>query len=469
MASGFLENFGNIFNTNKNKNDKDAMVEKKSYGAGNTTLEGFYSGRKSLSEKDILSIPAASAAMEIITNSVSHLPVQLLHNVDTKAGKEPIDDDNRLYLINQQPNPTLDGADLKKRMIKDILLYGSSKNYIKYADNGVTILGIFPLDMEKLTTTVYSDNGYEFYGIDSLTSTNGITDFYDELLFSVLKNTNNGIIGRGVIEGNEDTFLLALRQSEYESNLIGNGAMPTGMLTTEQKNMDDSRLDKMRRSFASLYAGTKNTGKTIVLGGDLKYQSLSLNPDDLQLTAGKKSVISDIARIFNIPESMINSAANKYDSTEQNNLWFLTYTLSPLLISIENALNRNFLTQEERDSGYEFRFDTTQVSRITPTENQQNTIAAYNAGIITNISAKRKIGEKIIPGEPESYKFTTGSVIYIPEKNQYINPNTGEIMNGDTGGVIGGFSNTAKNNDNNKKGDNTVDEQDTNGDSVTSD
>ena len=166
---------------------------------------------------------------------------------------------------------------------------------------------------------------------------------------------------------------------------------------------------------------------------------------------------------------MINSAANKYDSTEQNNLWFLTYTLSPLLISIENALNRNFLTQEERDSGYEFRFDTTQVSRITPTENQKNTIDAYNAGIITNISAKRKIGEKIIPGEPESYKFTTGSVIYIPENNQYINPNTGEIMNGDTGEVIGGFSNTTKNNDNNKKGDNTVDEQDTNGDSVTSD
>lgn len=81
--------------------------------------------------------------MEIITNSVSHLPVQLLHNVDTKAGKEPIDNDSRLYLINQQPNPTLDGADLKKRMIKDILLYGSSKNYIKYADDGVTVLGIF--------------------------------------------------------------------------------------------------------------------------------------------------------------------------------------------------------------------------------------------------------------------------------------------------------------------------------------
>lgn len=455
--------FGGLFSFGKNKDkNKDAMVERKNYGAGNTTLEGFYSGHKSLSEKDILSIPAAAAAIEIITNSVSHLPIKLLGNVDDKAGKEPIENDYRLDILNFTPNPTLNGSEFKKRIIKDILLYGSSKNYIKY--DGTKIDSIYPLDMEKLTTTVYSDNGYEYYGIDTLANNNGITDFYDELLFSVLKNTNNGIIGHGIIEGNEDTFLLALRQAEYESNLIGNGAMPTGLLTFEEKGMNDAKIDKLAKAFKSLYSGPKNTGKTIVTGGDAKYSQLSLNPDNLQLTTGKKSVISDIARIFNIPESMINSAANKYDSTEQNNLWFLTYTLSPLLTSIETSMNRTFLTPEELSQGKEFKFDTTQVSRVTPTESLKNSIDAYNAGIITNISAKRKIGETIIKGEPESYKYTTGSVIYIPDRNQMINPNTGEIMDLETGEVKGGFKQTADPEQTDDKGDDADNEQNANGD-----
>lgn len=460
--------FGNMLNNKKNTGN-DAIVAQQQYGAGAATISGFFSGKKVLSEKDILSIPAASASIEIITNAVSDLPIVLLHDVDSKQGKEPVEDDYRLKLLNESPNATLSGSNFKKRIIKDLLLFGASKNYVRYSDDG-TVEAIFPLDMEKLTTNVYSENGYEFFGVDTLMTNTGTTDFYDELLFSVLKDTNDGIIGRGVIEGNEDTFQLALRQLEYESNLVGNGAMPTGMLTTDQRSIKPEIIDEIKNNFQRLYAGSKNVGKTIFLPGDIKYQGLSLNPDDLQLTAGKKSVISDIARIFNIPESMINSAANKYDSTEQNNLWFLTYTLSPLLSSIEIALNRNFLTKEEREAGFEYKFDTSSVSRITPTELQKNVTDAFNNGVITNIAAKRKLNETILPDEPEYYKLTTGSVMYMPETDRIINPNLGQIMDYKTGRVVGdgygagGASDTTSppDNTNNDNG-GTVDEQSKNG------
>lgn len=81
-------------------------------------MDGFYSGRKVLTEADILSIPAAAASIEIITNAISDLPVQLLENVDTKQGKEAVDSDYRVDMINDSPNNILTGADFKKEWLK---------------------------------------------------------------------------------------------------------------------------------------------------------------------------------------------------------------------------------------------------------------------------------------------------------------------------------------------------------------
>ena len=465
MITDLLERQRKRGNLNKN-----AIVnQRESIGHSNLTLQGYYSGAKKITEDQIYGIPAAFAALEIITSAVGQLPINLYVKEEDKKDYTSLNDDPRIKLLNTNANEILSGVDFKKRMVKDILLHGSFKAVIERDEEG-NPTGIYPLDMEKLSTTVYSDDGYKFFGVSTLLSMGQNSDFYDELLFTVLRNNNDGIIGRGVIEGNEDIFTLAMQQLEYESNLVGNGAIPTGLLKTTEKNPKDSTLERLRQGFQSLYSGSKNSGKTIVLPGDLDYQSLSLNPDDLQLTAGKKGVISDIARIFNIPESMINSAANKYDSTEQNNLWFLTYTLSPLLSSIEIALNRNFLTKEERDAGFEYKFDTSSVSRITPTELQKNVTDAFNNGVITNIAAKRKLNETILPDEPEYYKLTTGSVMYMPETDRIINPNLGQIMDYKTGRVVGdgygagGASDTTSPPDNTNNDDGgTVDEQSKNG------
>lgn len=417
--------------------NKDAIVnQRESVGHSNLTLQGFYSGAKTITEDQIYGIPAAFAALEIITSAVGQLPINLYVKEEGKEDYTSLVDDPRVKMLNVDANEILSGVDFKKRMVKDILLHGAFKAVVERDNNGAPT-NIYPLDMEKLSTTVYSEDGYKFFGVSSLLSGGQNSDFYDELLFTVLRNTNDGIIGRGVIEGNEETFILAMRQLEYESNLVGNGAIPTGLLKTTEKNPKDSTLERLRQGFQSLYSGSKNSGKTIVLPGDLDYQSLSLNPDDLQLTAGKKSVISDIARIFNIPESMINSAANKYDSTEQNNLWFLTYTLSPMLKAIETSLNRNFLTEEERAEGFEFKFETSEVLRVTPSEQLNNVRQEFEAGIISNYEAKRKLREKILDGEPEYYKQTTGSVMYIPSEALVINPNSGQIMNIENGEIIG--------------------------------
>ena len=57
---------------------------------------------------------------------------------------------------------------------------------------------------------------------------------------------------------------------------------------------------------------------------------------------------SEIARLFNVPESMINSNLNKYNSNAAENLHFLQYTLSPIISAFESALDKSLLLESEK-------------------------------------------------------------------------------------------------------------------------
>lgn len=425
--------FGMVANKPKKNSNGDALIQTQSFNGQSASLESFLGAEQSLKEKDVLAIPAFQAALELTTSSVAQLPIKLYKRADQNEFDE-IRDDYRLKILNKETNSVMNGFNFKKKMARDVLLYGSSKSYLEYESKTSNIIdSIYPLDMKDMRIDVYTTNGFKKYGIDVLANQSGTQTFYDDMLLSVLRDSDDGIIGRGILEENESTLRLAISQNSYESNLMRNGAMPTSVLETESK-LNDTQINRMRQSWSSLYEGAKNAGKTVILESGLKYKPASLNPDTLQLTDGKKSIISDIARMFNLPESMINSYANKYDSTEQNNLWFLQYTLSPIIVSIETALNTTLLLEEEKELGYEFRFDPSSLLRITTSEQVETTIKKFNAGIITNYEAKRSLGSTVTNNEEEFYKLTTGVVMYKTSNRTIINPNTGITLTDD--GVV---------------------------------
>jgi len=436
-----MASFSDLFNwfqspdDNKPKNGRDALVNQ-SMPVTNTAVETFAPNPTTLTEKQIMGIPAVSAGVDMISDSIAKLPIELYQKTDNVNGREQVTDDYRLDLINKRPNNSMTGYDLKRKVAKDVVLYGSSKSYIEYVDeNSNTINAIYPLDMSKLTIEVKTINGYSFSGLNYLDSNAGRSVFYDELLLSVLKDTNNGITGKGLINSHYDILQLAIAQSEYEKNLMNNGATPTSVLETAAKVSNDV-MTRVRNSWRSLYSGPKNAGKTVILEQGLSYKPISYGPDKLQLTEGKKSVISDIARILNIPESMINAAANKYDSTEQNNLWFLQSTLMPLLVSFQDAMNNSLLTEDEKLQGYEFQFNTTDISQITTEQKSDLIIKQFGAGVIDNVKAAVSLGFKVEKDEVPYYKVTTGTAMYTPSNGQLANPNTGTIMNVQDGSII---------------------------------
>lgn len=396
-----------------------------SYNPKSFTLESFFGGNASLSEEDVMKIPAVQASLDLITSAVGQLPVRLYQKQKNDSPKT-LDDDYRVSLINDNPNETLTGYSLKRKITRDFLLYGTSKSNIEYeSETSNKISGIYPLDTEDINIEIYTENGYHKYGIVHLSNSSGNYDFYDDGLLSVIKDGDNGIYGRGIIEENSDLLKLALDQIQYERGLLANNATPMGILTAPGKLKAGMGTELMHNWEKALKG---KSGSTVLLEDGFKYSPVSINPNDLELKDSKAMVISEIARMFNIPESMINSNATKYDNTEQNYIIFLQNTLSPILEAFVSALNKTLLTKKEQDRGYFFQFDTSQLLKTTWSEKVAVISQEYNNGLISYQEMREQIGEQNIIDD-DFIKMSLGSVLYHYNTGDITIPNMGQQLN----------------------------------------
>ena len=136
---------------------------------------------------------------------------------------------------------------------------------------------------------------------------------------------------------------------------------------------------------------------------------------------GKKITIAEIARLFNVPESMLNADANKYASNEQNNLHFLQYTLSPIISSIEMALDKSLLLESEKEEEYYFRFDTTEILRTTEKERIEAAAEGLQRGFYSLNETRTKFDMPKL--EDDYFMWSLGHVLFNPKTKEMFVPN----------------------------------------------
>ena len=403
------------FFKNGNTDSSENIV---SYGP--SAIDSFFGGSTKISEEEALQIPAVTAAIDLISGSIAQLQFSLIKKNENTGEVIRNSDDHRLRLLNKQPNETMDAYTFKKMMVKDYLLYGASNAVIERNLNKVT--GLYSIPTKNISVQVFVRNGYKKYSVTTLNSASGSKKFNDYQLLTVLRNSDDGLTGKGILEQHHDVLSLALSETKYAKNILQNGALPVGVLKSQQK-LTEPAFNRLKASWANLYAGADKAGKTVILEEGLDYTPISMKPNELQLTETKKATLADTARIFNIPESMLNANANKYGSNEQNNLLFLQYCISPILSAIENAVNKELLLESEKEQGYTFKLDPSILLQTTRKDRAEAVGAEYKEGLISFWEARNEI-DRPKTVEDDYFKLSLGAVLYKYETDEMIIPNT---------------------------------------------
>ncbi|WP_167815137.1 phage portal protein [Sporolactobacillus shoreae] len=360
-----------------------------------------------ISEQQALKIPAVKAAVDLISDSIATLPIYLYEEQSDQAISKV--KDRRVDLLNDRANDYEIAQTLKKQLVKDYLLHGRAFLYL-VSDN------FYYLEASKVDEECYTNDGitiaekrFKYHGVKEI--------MIPEAQIIMINSGSSGVLASG-----EDILDTALGLINYQNAIMNNGALPMGILKASSR-LTQPAIDRLRTSWEQLYSGSKNSGKTVVLEEGLDFKALSLRPNELQMTEANTLMIAEVARLFNMPESLLNAQANKYNSLEQNNLSFLQYCIAPILTNFESSFNQALLTTQEKQQGYYFRFDTSEIIRTTEKEKVDSVSAAFTKGLISFNEARYQLDKPAI--EDDYYLLNLGSVIKDSKTGKLTVPNMG--------------------------------------------
>jgi HK97 family phage portal protein len=148
------------------------------------------------------------------------------------------------------------------------------------------------------------------------------------------------LVGISRVEKLKDALGVASSLQSYAARFFGQGATTQGVIEFPGA-LTPEQAKNLREGFDAAHRGFRKAHKTGVLSGGAVYKQTSVNPNESQALESRKFAVEEIARIFNIPLSMMGvPGTQSYASVEQNAIQFVTHTLRPYIEKLESAYSK---------------------------------------------------------------------------------------------------------------------------------
>ncbi len=313
---------------------------------------------KTVNEFTAMQTTAVYACVRILAESVAGLP---LHVYEYKGqGKERVPQHPLYFVLHDAPNPEMTSFVFRETMMIHLLLWGNAYAQILRDGRG-NVAGLFPLLPNRMSVDRDKD-GRLVYTYSPTSDANPNCGDGRQIVLRAEEVLHvpglgfDGLVGYSPIAMARNAVGMTLACEEYGAAFFANGARPGGVLEHPGVLKDPSKL---RESWQSVYGGTANTGKVVVLEEGLKYQQIAIPPEEAQFLETRKFQIDEIARLYRVPPHMIGDLEkSSFNNIEQQSLEFVKYTLNPWVVRWEQALQKAlFLSAERRRYFVKFNVD----------------------------------------------------------------------------------------------------------------
>ncbi|EPU4895556.1 phage portal protein [Enterobacter kobei] len=302
---------------------------------------GNSSSGKVVTADKAIKLSAVWACVRLLSESISTLPLKIY--VRQPDGSRKAAADHPAYSVMcRRPNSEMTPSRFMLMVVASICLRGNAFIEKKFIANRlVSLVPLLPQNMvvKRLTTGAleykYTENGNErIIPVKNMMHIRG---------FGL-----DGVCGMMPTMAGVDVFGAAMSVDEAAAKIFENGLQSTGFLSSENALTKEQR-DRLRQNLQS-FIGSKNAGKLMVLENKLTYQNVTMNPEAAQLLESRSFSIEEICRWFRVPPYMVGHTTKQSSwasSLEGMNLLFLTHTLRPLLVNIEQEIGRCLLDSDE--------------------------------------------------------------------------------------------------------------------------
>lgn len=295
-------------------------------------------------------IGAVYSCVLVLSQSVAQLPLHLYR----REGRDRVrvDEDPLSPLVGWQPNSWMTGYDWKQLSMVHLLLRGNSY-WLKTRGTNRGLRELIPIHPDRIKGVVQDELYRIFYKV-ARSKTEVDTIPQDDILH-FRGMSFDGIIGLNPIEYAREMMGLATAAEQHGAKTFANGARLAGILRHPGK-LSKEAADRLEESFQENYAGIENAYKTAVLEEGMEYTRMAMTADDAQFLETRQYQRSEIAGFFRVPAHFINDLTHAtFSNVEHLDLAFVKHSLTPWLVTIEQSLQRDLMSAEQKLDHY-FKF-----------------------------------------------------------------------------------------------------------------
>ena len=290
-------------------------------------------------------------AVNILAGDVGQMPVHKMRRKGREVNKDRRHAAERLLV--DQPNDFQTPSELKEFLMQSALLWGNGICGI-VRDQARRPVALVPFMPSRTRYDRLPDGSFWI-----LTRLRGPRDEETavpaEDTVHLRGLASDGFWGLSAVQVARNVIGHGLALEKHGNKTFRNGATPSGVLQTESTIDQDVRR-RMRDEWQSVYSGSENAGRVLILQGGLSYEPISMSNSDAQWLDARKIDREFIASIFNVPACKLNAldaGGVRANLEEQNKDYFMT-SLSRWTNKLAEEFRRKLLTAQERKSGNHF-------------------------------------------------------------------------------------------------------------------
>jgi HK97 family phage portal protein len=220
------------------------------------------------------------------------------------------------------------------------------KAYVEKKMSGNTITSLVFLMPNLVTRRLLSNGEYEYRYTDPKTRKTRIiaaSNMWHTPAFTV-----DGINGLTPVQVGANVFGGAMAADEASADTFKNSLRSPGLVL-----MDATLQKEQREAVREHVKKVSAAGGVMVLEKGAGFQQLSMNPEDAELLASRSFNVEEICRWFRVDPSLVG---HKQGTTqwgtgiEQMMIAFLTFTLRPWAVRIEQSIRKDLFSPAEKHS-----------------------------------------------------------------------------------------------------------------------
>jgi HK97 family phage portal protein len=297
---------------------------------------GMASSGEHVTWDSAMAVSVIFRCVSLLGGTVAGLPLVTFRRTADAAGKtvtERAYDRPEYSLLHDapmpDPNQRMTSFIWRETAMSHLLLWGNTYSEI-LRDPYLGLIGLKLLPPHRVTPRVV--NGQRQY--DYRQPTGELLTLTPREVFHVPGLGYDGFVGYSVLRLMREDIGLYRAAHSFGSNLYRNSARPAVILQ-HPKALSEAAQQRLAAQMDRL-RGSANSGKTIVLEEDLKFETLGMSAEDAQFAATRQFQVGELSRWFGAPPHMVGDVSGSTSwgtGIAEQSMGFLRF-------NVDNWLNR---------------------------------------------------------------------------------------------------------------------------------